>query len=196
MRPTRRLLAITAIALLAGQSPLHLPAARAQGVEAKAAICGACHGTDGKPVDPSIPVLWGQNEGYIYLQLRDFKLGNRESPVMGPIAASLEKQDMKDLAAYFAAKPWPKLEQPRAPADIAQRAETVANSAGCKACHLSAWQGDSVTPRLGGQRLNYLRETMAKFRDGERKNNPWMVALLKTYSDADIAALATYLAGQ
>ena len=37
---------------------------------------------------------------------------------------------------------------------------------------------------------------MAQFRDGERKNNPWMVALLKTYTDADITAMASYLAGQ
>ena len=36
---------------------------------------------------------------------------------------------------------------------------------------------------------------MAAFRDGERSNNPWMAALLKTYSDADIDALAKYLAG-
>jgi cytochrome c553 len=171
-------------------------AVRADGIEDKAAICSACHGPDGKPVDASIPVIWGQNEGYIYLQLRDFKSGARESPVMSQIAASLEKQDMQDLAAYFSAKQWPDLGQPRAPRDVAEHAEEVANSAGCKGCHLDAWQGDSVTPRAAGQSVNYLRETMAQFRDGVRKNNPWMVALLKTYSDADIQALATYLAGQ
>jgi len=184
-------LALIVVALL-----LPLAAAHADGIADTAEICSACHGPDGKPVDPSIPVLWGQNEGYIYLQLRDFKLGNRTNPVMGPIAASLEKQDMKDLAAYFAAKPWPNLEQPRAPSDVALHAETVASSAGCKGCHLGNWQGDSVTPRIGGQGLSYLRETMAQFRDGERKNNPWMVALLKTYTDADITAMASYLAGQ
>ena len=37
---------------------------------------------------------------------------------------------------------------------------------------------------------------MTQFRDGKRKNNPWMAALLKSYSDADIAAMAAYLAGQ
>jgi cytochrome c553 len=194
MRMTKVAAAIAAIAMLAPQSGP--PAARAAGAEEKAALCSACHGTEGRPADPSIPVLWGQNEGYIYLQLRDFKLGNRNSPVMGPVAASLEKQDMKDLAAYFAAKPWPRLDQPAAPADVAQHAEAIANSAGCKGCHLAAWQGDSVTPRVGGQGLSYLRTTMTQFRDGERKNNPWMVALLKTYSEADIAAMASYLAGQ
>jgi cytochrome c553 len=118
-----------------------------------------------------------------------------ESDVMGPIAATLEKQDMRDLAAFFAGKPWPALNQPRAPEDVARHAETVDNSAGCKGCHLANWQGDSTTPRLAGQQLGYLRATMAAFRDGTRANNPWMAALLKTYSDADIDALAKYLAG-
>ena len=127
MFPMRLSKGVLAIGVIVGQSVLPLPAARAAGVEEKAAICGACHGTEGRPADPSIPVLWGQNEGYIYLQLRDFKLGNRNSPLMGPVAGTLEKQDMKDLAAYFATKPWPKLEQPPAPADVAQHAEAVAD---------------------------------------------------------------------
>ena len=41
----------------------------------------------------------------------------------------------------------------------------------------------------------YLRTTMLAFKTGERANNPWMSALLKTYSDADIDAIAEYLAG-
>jgi cytochrome c553 len=172
------------------------PAARAQSVADKAAVCGACHGETGVPVDASIPVIWGQNEGYIYLELRDFKLGNRRSDVMSQIALSLEKPDMQQLAAWFAAKPWPNLGQPRAAADVARHAETIDGSAGCKGCHLAEWQGNSVTPRVGGQGLAYLRETMAKFRDGERGNNPWMAALLKTYTDSDIDALAKYLAGR
>lgn len=170
-------------------------AARADTVEEKAAVCGACHGENGVPVDKSIPVLWGQNEGYIYLELRDYKVGNRKSETMSPIAAGLEKPDMKALAAYFAAKPWPNLQQPSAAAAIAQHAGTIENSAGCKGCHLADWQGDSTTPRLAGQGLDYLRETMAQFRNGDRTNNPWMAALLKTYTDSDIDALAKLLAG-
>ena len=170
--------------------------ARADTVEEKAAVCAACHGDAGVPVDKSIPVIWGQNEGYIYLQLRDYKLGNRKNASMTAIAAGLEKTDMKELAAYFAAKPWTALGQPAAPEDVAHHAETIDNSAGCKGCHLADWQGDSTTPRLAGQGLQYLRETMAQFRDGGRTNNPWMVALLKTYTDSDIEALAKYLAGR
>lgn len=192
MKPTRTLLILAAL-LAAVAAPAR--AVRADDAPQKAAVCSACHGETGVPTAPNIPVIWGQNEGYIYLQLRDFKLGNRKNALMSPVAATLEKQDMLDLAAYFAAKHWPALNQPRAPADVARHAETVDNSAGCKGCHLANWQGDSTTPRLAGQQIAYLRSTMAAFRDGGRTNNPWMAALLKTFSDADIEALARYLAG-
>lgn len=193
MTPTRTVLVLAA--LLGGF--LGLPhSARADGVPEKAAVCSACHGEQGVPVDPAIPVIWGQNEGYIYLQLRDFKLGNRKNPMMSPVVETLEKQDMRDLAAYFAAKSWPMLSQPTPPPDVTQRAEQAINAAVCQSCHLDHWQGDSTTPRVGGQQLGYLRATMAAFRDGARTNNPWMAALLKTYSDADIDAVARYLAGR
>ncbi len=184
-------------AVLALATAMALPtrAARADTIEDTAAVCSACHGENGVPVDKSIPVIWGQNEGYIYLQLRDFKVGNRKNVNMTEIAGGLDKPTMKQLAAYFAAKPWPNLSQPSAPADVAQHAESVNNSAACKGCHLDAWQGDSVTPRVSGQGRQYLRETMAQFRSGERANNPWMAALLKTFTDQDIDALAQYLAG-
>ena len=41
---------------------------------------------------------------YIYLQLKDYKEGRRKNPMMSPVAAGLEKQDMHDLAAYFASQ--------------------------------------------------------------------------------------------
>ncbi len=186
---------IAATLAMAAVAAIAAPAARADDIEETAAVCSACHGEAGVPVDKSIPAIWGQNEGYLYLQLRDFKVGNRKNVNMSEIAAGMEKPVMKALAAYFSAKPWPNLQEPSAPHDVAVHAENINNSAGCKGCHLENWQGDSVTPRVGGQGIQYLRETMAQFRSGERANNPWMAALLKTYTDADIDALARYLAG-
>lgn len=189
-RTLRRILLLAALAAVPPPQ-----AARADGLQDKIAVCTTCHGEQGVPIDASIPVIWGQTEGYLYFQLRDLKNGARKSEVMSPIAATLEKQDMKDLAAYFAGKPWPSLGQKRAPHDVAQHAEAVNGSAGCQGCHLDAWQGGGTTPRVAGQSLTYLRNSMAAFRDGARANNPWMSALLKTYSDADIEALAQYIAG-
>src|ERR1700752_85376 len=80
-----------------------LTAARADDISDKAQLCAACHGAAGVPISPDIPVIWGQNEGYLYLQLRDMKRGSRKVDQMAPIVAGLERPDMLALAAYFAA---------------------------------------------------------------------------------------------
>ncbi len=69
----------------------------------KAAVCSACHGADGNtPLAPEYPRLAGQPNDYLEKALRDYKSGKRKNPLMGPQAQNLSKQDMKDLAAYFA----------------------------------------------------------------------------------------------
>jgi len=146
-------------------------------------------------VDPSIPVIAGQQEGYLYLELRDFKLGHRRSEIMQQVAGSLDKAGMQALAAYFAALPWPDLKQKRAPAAATHQAEVLAGSAVCESCHAAGFKGTSVTPRTAGQSETYLRATMRAFRSGERANNPGMSGVLKNYTDADIDALAGFLAG-
>ncbi len=102
---------------------------------------------------------------------------------------------MKALAAYFAGLSRPDLRQASATDAIAHRAEEINGSAACKGCHGENYQGDSAIPRVAGQNVDYLRATMLAFKTGARANNPWMTALLKTYSDDDIDALAKYLAG-
>ena len=166
------------------------------GEQIYAKMCASCHGDKGLPAANYIPVIAGQNEGYLYVELRDYKLGNRRNPIMQAIAAGLDRQDLQDLSAWYASQSWPGLKQAAPPPDVTKRAETAINAAVCQSCHLANWQGASTTPRVGGQSLIYLRSTMAAFRDGHRTNNPWMSALLKTYSDDDIDALARYLAAQ
>src|ERR1700756_4865976 len=77
------------------------PLAAAQTIEDKVQACAACHGDNGIPPDKSWPVIWGQHQGYLYLQLRDFKSGARKSDIMGPIAQGLERDDMLALGLYF-----------------------------------------------------------------------------------------------
>ena len=170
-------------------------AAGAQPVEEKAKLCATCHGEQGVPINNETPVIWGQNEGYLYLQLRDYKSGARKNELMNPIAAQLEKEDMQALAAYFTKKPWPDLQQPSAPADVAAKAQEAAASVGCKGCHLDQYQGDGTTARLAGQWQAYLQKTMMAFRDRSRGNNPGMSDLMKATTPEQIEALSKYLAG-
>jgi cytochrome c553 len=168
---------------------------QAQTIEEKTQVCAGCHGADGKPVDKTIPIIWGQQAGYIYIELRDFKRGDRKSDIMQPIASSLERQDMLDLADYFSKKPWPDLGQPRAPKDVAEKALSANRSVGCTGCHLDHFQGDGTVPRLAGMGKDYLTKTIDDFRTRARGNNPGMTDLMLATSPDDLAALAEYLAG-
>jgi len=170
--------------------------ARAQTLEEKATTCGACHGENGVPQEKITPIIWGQKEGYLYLQLRDYKLGTRKNDLMSPIAEALDRDGMFALAAYFAAKPWPDLRQPPAPPDIVKRALTASGSVGCTGCHLGEYQGSGTVPRIADQSRDYLAKTIADFRSHIRGNNPGMSDLMQATSEADLAALVDYLAGR
>lgn len=185
----RMLLALASLALMSQAVPA------GGSVEEMAQICSGCHGENGVPQDKITPVIWGQNEGYLYLQLRDFKSGVRKHEVMSQIAATLDKDDMKALAAHFTKLEWPDLQQAAAPKDVAVRALTTSGSIGCPGCHLDQFQGDGTTARLAGQQREYLQKTMSEFRERTRGNNPGMSDLMNAASLEDIAALAQYLAG-
>jgi len=167
----------------------------AQAIEQKAQLCAACHGEAGIPQQKTTPALWGQQLGYLYVQLRDFKSGARKNDQMSPIAATLERDDIMALAQYFSQKAWPDLAQPRASAAAATQALRATTAVVCTSCHQEGYKGEGTQPRLAGQEKDYLAQTMLDFRDGQRSNNPGMSDLMKSISESDIAAIAEYLGG-
>jgi cytochrome c553 len=181
---------VVVVALLAGAT-----AVKADSIEDKAAICAACHGDKGVPQDKSIPIIWGQNAGYLYIQFRDFQKGARKDPRMTPIAQGIVKGDALALAEYFAAKTWPSTGAPAASTADTNIAMTAIKSVVCTSCHLEQFQGDSSVPRLAGQERDYLLKTMMDFRNHTRGNNPGMSDLMNTVTPEQIAAIAAYLAG-
>ncbi len=88
-------------------APLHAQGDAAAGKN-KTAMCAGCHGIAGfrtaYPETYHVPMLGGQNAGYIVSALKAYKAGERQHPSMKAIAASLSEQDMADLAAYYAGK--------------------------------------------------------------------------------------------
>ncbi|MFO1049637.1 MAG: hypothetical protein U1E52_17285 [Geminicoccaceae bacterium] len=181
------------LAALALCTPVTTPVRAEDSTEDIAATCVTCHGEDGQPVSAEIPIIFGQQEGYLYFQIRDFKLGTRKSEVMSPLVADLTKDQMKALAAYFAAKTWPRLPQSATPEQkgVAQQANI---SAGCTGCHLEGYVGASTAPRLAGQQATYLNLTLGQFKTKERANNPGMSGIIETFTDDDIGAISAYLA--
>ena len=73
----------------------------------KVAVCAACHGADGKAVQPIYPNLAGQYANYLEHALHDYKSGKRKNPIMGAQAASLSDADIRQLAEYFSLQPSP-----------------------------------------------------------------------------------------
>eukprot|EP01037_Dinobryon_pediforme_P011112 gene11112-11193_t len=105
--------------------------AHADTIENKAQICSGCHGEQGVPQEKTTPIIWGQNVGYLYLQLRDLQKGARKNEIMSAIAADLSKDDALALAEYFSGKPWPNINQPAASKDDTAVALRVNGSVGC-----------------------------------------------------------------
>lgn len=69
-------------------------------------VCAACHGKDANtPIDPSYPRLAGQHKDYLFHSLQEYKNGNRKNAIMGAQVQNLSKQDLRNLAAYYAQLP-------------------------------------------------------------------------------------------
>ena len=111
---------------------------------------------------------------------------------MGPLAATLEKEQMQLLAKYFSEQAWPETDY--ATDDQRRSAGLTVISAGqCVACHLGAFHGNSRIPRLAGQHPEYLEKTMLDFKTKTRNNSPAKGSLMATFGDEQISAVASYL---
>lgn len=180
----------------------------------KSDLCQGCHGGDGMSVNPECPNLAGQKAGYIIKQVVDFQKGHRNNDTMSPMAAMLEDpQDMKDVAAFFAAMPVmtaAKYSSP-APSDkkaIAKGEKLFAEGNpesglyGCVNCHGQKGKGkdaaNQIFPVIGGQQETYLRKQLTDFRVAARTNDPagMMGDIAKKLADDEMEALIAYLANQ
>jgi cytochrome c553 len=177
--------------LLGAGAGLMLAAGAAQAaddIEAKAQTCAACHGESGTPTDPKIiPILWGQQESYIVKQLHDYRSGDRDNPIMTPIAKDLAQEDLRKIARYFAAKSWP------APAAAAPAALPKGITQ-CQPCHQPKFEGGMPAPRLAGLSYDYLIAAMNGFADGQRTNNLDMPKFMQMLTPGEREAIARYLA--
>src|SRR5437773_8943573 len=116
----------------------------------KAQACSACHGADGNSTIAQFPVLAGQTARYLYLQLKDFKEGRRSEPSMAQFVAKLSREDMLDLAEYFAAQK-PKPIAFKADAARVARGKKKSEVVLCTMCHLRGLSGLNEFPRVSLQ---------------------------------------------
>lgn len=99
----KRTTALLLVFLLSGAATAAGNAER--GGEKAKQLCAACHGADGNtPLQAEYPRIAGQHQDYVYKSLREYKSGARKNAIMGSQVANLSRQDMQDLAAYFASQ--------------------------------------------------------------------------------------------
>ena len=175
----------------------------------KSELCHGCHGADGMSVDPTtFPNLAGQFAGYIFKQVQDFQLGNRNDDTMSAMAqtvASLE--DLRDIAVYFSqqkvmsGKPTgSKLEKQGA--EIFEKGNPKNGLYGCINCHGKDGKGksksNSLFPIIGGQSKPYIIKQLNDLKAGKRANDPagMMGDIAKKLSDTEIKAVAEFLSSR
>ena len=171
-------------------------------------VCAACHGADGNSAIPMNPVIAAQHAPYAFKQLVNFKAeggkpAERPSPVMSGIVAPLSRDDMANLAAYFASQQ----AKPRTARDpeLVKLGQEIYRGGilkkgvpACASCHAPNGAGiPAQFPRLAGQHAQYTVEELKQFRAGERANDPnrMMRLIADKLSDREIAAVAQFIEG-
>ena len=171
----------------------------------KSALCQGCHGETGMSAAPNFPHLAGQYAGYLRKQIVDFQKELRKDDTMSGMAATItERQDLEDIAAYFATQKvmqGEKATENKLGKNIYLNGNSVTEMYGCVNCHGEDGKGkspnNSVFPVIGGQLKDYLVKQLNDFRSGARVNDPagMMADIAKKMTDAEIEAVSAYLAG-
>ena len=173
--------------------------------KAKSITCAVCHGPEGNSANPLWPNIAGQNAPYILAQLKAFKEGARQDPLMTSQAMLLSDEDMADLAVYFESLP--------AAAQAVKDPGTVGRGEGlyrggnletgvaaCIACHGPTGAGNPAAkyPALRGQHADYVAKTLRDYASGARTSDgktQVMRDIAGRLRDDEIAAISSYVQG-
>jgi cytochrome c553 len=177
----------------------------------KAAVCSACHGPNGNSTTPEWPRLAGQNAVYIVEQLRLFRSGVRDNPVMKPLASTLKDQDIDDIAVYYQAQTPLGLEADpsywQAGQALYLRGDRAHEVPACVACHGPVGRGNLAAgyPALRAQQSVYVVKQLNDYASGARyagphpetaaRNGAMMFTIARRLSPEQIRDVASYVQG-
>jgi cytochrome c553 len=120
---------------------------------------------------------------------------------MGPYAAALSDEDMRNVAAYFESQvEKPSAAHEKSSAEIGRKIYRAGIAEkgvpACAGCHSPNGAGiPSQYPRLAGQWQEYAQAQLTAFRGGVRANNADMTTIAQRLSDDEIKAVSDYVAG-
>lgn len=172
------------------QDPASLSAAVQRG-QKDASVCRHCHGVGGNSVLPEVPNLASQNAGYLLEQMNKFVHGQRKSsPFMQGMIKAFTPDERINIALFLSQQP-----VAHKPADTRAQSAAGKRLYGklCVSCHGAGGTGSHTIPRLAGQQVKYLEDSLKRYRDGNERIDLRMAAYTRNLKDADIQNLAAYL---
>jgi len=196
----------------ASNSPLPFTDGTVQEGATKSAVCSSCHGPSGNSTNPEWPRLAGQSAVYIAEQLRLFRTGARNNPVMMPMSKTLSDKDVDDVAVYYEAQTPQGLEADpsywKAGELLYRRGDTTRGIPACEACHGPAGRGNLAAgyPALRAQQSVYVVKQLKDYASGARyagtqnpaqasRNGVMMLTIAKRLSPEDMRNVASYVQG-
>ena len=178
-----------------------------KGQAVAAAVCAACHAVDGNSASPANPILAAQHADYIAKQLHNFKVkpgaqkAERDNAIMAGFAATLSDEDIRNVAAFYAAQPIkPSYAQNKELLPLGRSVYLGGvpqrGIPACVGCHAPNGAGiPAQYPRLSGQHADYTKSQLVAFRSGQRANSAQMMTIASQLSDREIEAISVYVAG-
>lgn len=141
--------------------------------------CGRCHGTEGLGRDTTVfPKLAGQRSVYMKKTLEAYARGTRHSGIMGPIAAGLSEEIIRELSDYYAqlSRPAPAAQNAASNAEMIALGRTIAQEGipharvpACVECHgPRGSRTKDAYPLLAGQPAEYLVLQLELFKEEKR----------------------------
>lgn len=168
-------------------------------------VCASCHGEEGRSTDKLAPSLAGQMREYTIRQLKDFRSQSRSETdiqaYMWGVSALLTDDQIEGLADYYAAQ------KPRAPKSVNPKLEASGKRLfdqglpaqgvrACASCHGERAEGAAGFPRLAGLQADYVFRQLRAFRTPLRPHGVVMKDEIAALGDAQLRALAAYVASR
>lgn len=162
--------------------------------------CVRCHGDASMPpLGDLVPRLNGQPQAYLERALNEYAAGSRSSGIMQPVADLLEPDEVRRIAAWYAALGPAPAHRTADPQDI-ERGRALASGGDperglppCRACHSGQHRNDF--PMLVGQNGRYLESQLSVFRTGGRDSTGYgqvMTVVARRLAPAQLREAAAY----
>ncbi|PQJ85204.1 c-type cytochrome [Aliivibrio sifiae] len=172
-----------------------------------ATVCTSCHMPTGMGLPNMAPMIAGKNAEYLTRQIDLFIAGERNDPLMTPMAGLIADPKKKaEAISYFASLSAPEIKTPEQRGDhviisdparkLVYQGDWSRNIPACSTCHGANGIGDQDFPRLANQHPDYLEEQLKAWKNKTRSgdHNDVMGSIARQLTNTEISQLSQYFA--